>query len=637
MAALAAARTAYEAGDFIAALTHLSGLIDGSEDQDTLLLLAETFDKLGLTADAAEIASRAAESDDPSPQVLKRAVELHDKIGDEARIQLYGMRLFEKAPDDADNAALLAASFLRGGEDAFARLLRAPLAESERPDHLMIAGTLYNDEERDPAALTVFRKIAALHPDDPFAQLKLLAVARNFCDYALIETVEEKLKPALRARDAAVFEGETGYSNLLWCADEAVNRLATNNPCSRPMPSPASIAARRTRPHAWTARLRVGYLSSDLWDDHATMRLLQSVLEQHDLGRVEPVLYCYTPERFVGFDAGGRDRWGKIVPIGTMSDAEAAETIRRDGIDILVDLKGFTGGSRSGILNVGPAPVQVAWLGFPGSTVGVDLDYVIGDPIVLPPSSQPHYHEQICRLPESYQPNDPVHRVLPPATPRDDLGLPADRFVFASFNTQRKISLQTLETWAEILRGAPRSVLWVMIDGALARENVLAALERRGVAAERVHFAPKCDYATHIARLQAADLGLDTAPYNGHTTTSDKLWAGLPVITQKGSNFASRVSESLLTAIGLPDLVLPNRQALVARAIALAEDPAAIARTKTRLAENRFRAPLFDAERFCRHLEQAFETMAARAKAKKPPIKWPSQLIVSVCGEGSYH
>ncbi len=412
--------------------------------------------------------------------MLKRAVELHDKIGDEARIQLYGMRLFEKAPDDADNAALLAASFLRGGEDAFARLLRAPLAESERPDHLMIAGTLYNDEERDPAALTVFRKIAALHPDDPFAQLKLLAVARNFCDYALIETVEEKLKPALRAREAAVFEGETGYSNLLWCADEAVNRLATNNPCSRPMPSPASIAARRTRPHAWTARLRVGYLSSDLWDDHATMRLLQSVLEQHDLGRVEPVLYCYTPERFVGFDAGGRDRWGKIVPIGTMSDAEAAETIRRDGIDILVDLKGFTGGSRSGILNYGPAPVQVAWLGFPGSTVGVDLDYVIGDPIVLPPSSQPHYHEQICRLPESYQPNDPVHRVLPPATPRDDLGCPLIASSSRASTPSARFPCKPLRPGGDPARRAPLRALGHDRRCARARERPRRAGAARG-------------------------------------------------------------------------------------------------------------------------------------------------------------
>ncbi len=620
MAALAAARSAYEAGDYIAALTTLSDLLDGHEDGAVLLLLADTFEKLGLLQEAADSAARAADLGDPSPETLMRAVALHAQLGDEERIQLYGMRLFKLEPDNAGNAAHLAASLLRTGEPDLARRMRAALVHSEDPGHIMLAGQLFVEEDRDPAALTVFRKVATLHPDDPFAQLKLLSLAREFCDYQTIAAIEARYASALKNRDASVFEGETGYANLLWCGDEAVNRLATNSPSRVRLPAPAAIAERRTRPHGWGKRLRIGYLSSDLWDNHATMRLFQSVLEAHDPARFEVTLYCYTPERSVAQDSGGRARWGRIVPIGHLTDAEAAAAIRQDSIDILVDLKGFTGGARCDLPNLGVAPVQVAWLGFPGSTIGVDLDYVIGDRIVLPDTSARHYHEHVCRLPESYQPNDPVHRALPPAASRAELGLPEDRFVFAAFNAHRKISLQTLETWADILRRAPQALLWVMIDGELARSNFASAMQARGVEPAQIVFAPTRDYPGHIARLQAADLGLDTFPYNGHTTTSDKLWAGLPVITIKGTNFASRVSESLLTAIGLPELVMPDRETFVARAVALAGDPAAIAGYKQTIAANRFRAPLFDAERFCRHLERAFSMMADRAKAKKPPI-----------------
>ncbi|WP_188129337.1 glycosyl transferase [Rhizobium sp. RU20A] len=617
--ALAAARSAYAAGDYIAALTVLSDLLDGSEDAAVLLLLADTFEKLGLLQEAADSAARAADCADPSIEALNRAVTLHAGFGDDQRVQLYGMKLFDRAPDDAANAAHLAASLLRTGETDLARHFRTPLAGSDDPRHIMLAAQLYADEDRDPAVLSVFRKVAALHPDDPFARFKLLSVARNFCDYETIAAIEAKLAPALKQKDASVFEGDTAYSNLLWCGDEAVNRLASNGAAHVRFPAPADIAARRSSRHDWGERLRIGYLSSDICDQHATMRLFQAVLEAHDPERFEVTLYCYTPDGLIGRDTGRRARWGRIVPIGHLDDTDAAATIRKDRIDILVDLKGRTAGARCGILNSGAAPVQVAWLGFPGSTVGVDLDYVIADPIVLPDGSAAHYHEHVCRLPETYQPNDPRHRALPEAASRAELGLPEDRFVFAAFNAQRKISLQTLDIWAHILRRAPRAVLWVMIDGALARSNFAGALQARGVQSSRIVFAPTLDYSSHIARLQAADLGLDTFPYNGHTTTSDKLWAGLPVITLKGTNFASRVTESLLGAIGLPELVLPDRDAFVARAVALTGDAPTLQRYKHTIVANRFQAPLFDAERFCRHLERAFTTMADRARATLPP------------------
>ena len=212
----------------------------------------------------------------------------------------------------------------------------------------------------------------------------------------------------------------------------------------------------------------------------------RDVLEAHDGTCFDVTLYCHTPEHHTAADRN-RSKWGRIVSVAHKTDAEAADIIRQDNIDILVDLKGHTGGSRSNILNQMVAPVQVAWLGFPGSAVNVDCDYVIGDRIVLPNSSRQNYHEKFCLLPESYQPNDPISRALPPATDRAVLGYLPDRFVFAAFNAARKISLAAVDRWADILRRSEHSALWVMVDGDLARSHFLAAFAKRGVAADRDH------------------------------------------------------------------------------------------------------------------------------------------------------
>ena len=614
---LDAATVAFGQGDYLEALTLLSPMIGGTNGK-ALSLLGETLEKLGLPAEAAEAFEQAARLEDGgSIPLLIRAASLYFAAGDDDRAQLLGTQLLKRVPDNADLAYLLARSFRRTGEFALVDLVKASLARSDDGDHLTLAGEIFNDDERNPLVLDLFRKLAALHPDDPYAQFKFMSVARDFCDFDAIEELERALATRLEAEESEALEGETAYSNLLHCGDERLNRLATNNPGLTSVPSPAGSRQRRTRPHQWGEKIRIGYLSNDFWSGHATMRLLQSVLEAHDRDRFDIRLYCYTPLRHTA--AGDRSKWGEIHAIGERSDAEAADLIRQHGIDILVDLKGHTGGSRSNILNQMAAPVQVAWLGFPGSAVNIDCDYVIGDHIVLPASSRRHYHEKFCLLPETYQPNDPVHRALPAAASRADLGLPEDRFVFAAFNAPRKISLAVIDLWAGILRRCSHAVLWVMVDSEEARANLLSGFAKRGVGTRQIVFAPSLGYGDHIARLQAADVGLDTFPYNGHTTTSDKLWAGLPVVTLKGSNFASRVSESLLTALGLPELVAATPQAYANLAVALAGDAGEVSRLKQKITQNRFVAPLFDAERFCRHLERGYEMMAERARARLAP------------------
>lgn len=618
--ALALATAAFERSDYLEALALLNALLGETADAAPLVLLGDTLSRLGLPAEAAEAFEQAALRAGADPAaLLSRASALYFEAGDDDRAQLTGLKALDRLSGDPQLAYVLARSFQRSGDMSLISLVLNTLCASEESDHLKLAGEILNAQETNPLGLTVFRKLAALYPDDPYTQFKLMAVARAFCDFDTIADLERTLEARTAAGDLSALDGETAYSNLLRCGDERLNRRATNNPGLTSLPSPAHSRQRRTRPHIWGDRLRIGYLSGDFWSEHATMRLLRSVLEAHDTNRFDVTLFCHTEDRVAGPDRANREKWGRIVSLPGKSDVQAADIIRREGIDILVDLKGHTAGSRSNILNQMAAPVQVAWLGFPGSAVNIDCDYVIGDRIVLPNSSRLFYHEKFCRLPDSYQPNDPVHRALPPTPARAELGLPDDRFVFAAFNAQRKISLAVVDRWAEILRRAGNGVLWVMIDGEEARRNFASALAKRGISPERIIFAAATGYDAHIARLGAADLGLDTFPYNGHTTTSDKLWAGLPVLTFRGTNFASRVSESLLLALGLPELVAADADAFVDLAVHLSERPSHVAQLKQTIAQNRLTAPLFDAERFCRHLERGFEMMAERARAKLPP------------------
>lgn len=594
------------------ALSSVSALLDTTAP-DNLAEAGRTLERLGMLREAAEAFEQAAGHGGPDAagHALK-AAGLYFEAGDDDNALLLGMKLFKVMPANPELAFILAQLFAASEDWPLVNLVKNTLVKSDRPEHLELAVRLIGDDIRNDNNLELFAKLRALFPADDHIRFSLMGFAREFCDYEVLEREERLLEQELSAGNTDLLSAESPHHNLMWCASERLNRLATN---VRALPKTARFnPQRRLKLHEWGERLRIGYLSSDFWDDHATMRLFQSVLTAHDPERFDITLFCYTPEKFVAFDSGNRKTWGRIVAIGGLSDEEAEAAIRAEGIDILVDLKGHTGGARPSILNRMAAPVQVAWLGFPGSVGGVDCDYVIGDPTVLPESSKPHYHEKFCRLPETYQPNDPIHRPLPGAASRAELGLPEKAFVFAAFNSARKISRRTIALWIRILEETENTVLWVMCDSPLARRNIEKRIAASGIARDRVIFAPKTAYEKHVARLQAADLGLDTFPYNGHTTTSDKLWAGLPVITARGTNFASRVSESLLKAIGLEKLVAGTDEGFCDLAIELAGNPDRVARLKQHLAENRYTAPLFDAGRFCRHLETAYETMAARAR-----------------------
>lgn len=482
----------------------------------------------------------------------------------------------------------------------------------------LLAANVYSRARNWERALEISREIVTADPKNMEALSLYRVCLRTVLAFEEMEKSDNELRLRMQANEPGIFDMERPLDHLFWCADEALACRLTRLDGGTPFTA-ESRAARRARPHRWSKKIRIAYLSNDLSDRHATMRLIQGVMQMHDASRFDVFTVCYTGEGLIAIDQGMRRTLPSLTSIIGRTDDEAVDLIRRSEIDILVDLKGHTKDPRLDIVNKGAAPIQVAWVGFPGIPTGIDCDYMIGDPVVAPESSAPYWHTKFCRLPETYQPNDDRFRALPSPAGRAEQGLPEDKVVFASFNSQMKVSAGTARLWMEILRQAPESVLWMRCEYEAAQANMRKAASKADVDPDRILFADFADYPAHVARLQAADIGLDTFPCNGHTTTSDKLWAGLPLVTMKGSSFASRVSESLLRALGLPELVAENEADYVALNVRLVTDCDWRQALKARIAENRFRAPLFDTERFTRHLERAYEGMVERARAGLPP------------------
>ncbi len=360
------------------------------------------------------------------------------------------------------------------------------------------------------------------------------------------------------------------------------------------------------------ARPRIAYLSAD-FHSHATAFLAAGLFEQHDRARFEFVAYSTGPDDRSAMRARLVKAFDRFVDVRGRHPYEIAELIRKDGVDVLVDLKGHTQDATPIVLARRPAPIQVHYLGYPGTLEGGLADYLVGDAIVTPEEHAADYAEAIARLPHSYQVNDRA-RPIGETPARDALGLPEHAVIFASFNQTYKINPEVLDAWCAILRAVPGSVLWLLArsDADPAIANLRREAESRGVEASRLVFATHRANAEYLALYRHADLFLDTWPYNAHTTASDALWAGCPVLTVLGSTFAGRVAASLLHAAGLPELVMSSVDAYVARAVALAGDAAERARMRAHLAGPGRDSALFDTARTARALEEAYLTMIAQ-------------------------
>lgn len=396
------------------------------------------------------------------------------------------------------------------------------------------------------------------------------------------------------------------------CAELNVRHLAL-----LPSPSPALPAAPLSRGE----RLRVGYFSADL-RDHATAQLLVGVLESHDRDTLEVTAFSFGPPGEDAMRARIRRGVEHFVDVRALDDEAIVALARERGLHIAVDLGGMTRGARPGVFARRAAPIQVAWLGFAGTSGAPFIDYAIADPIVLPPRCDDEFSESIARLPACYQPNDDRRAIASPAPTRAACGLPDEAFVFCCFNQTAKITPEVFAVWMQVLRARPGSVLWLLQPQPPAMTRLQRAAVAAGVNAERLVFAPRCPPAEHLARHASADLFLDTWPYNAHTTGSDALWAGLPVLTRMGDTFAGRVGTSLLQAVGLPELVAPTTEAYRELALALSHDRARLDVLRARLGGQRVGSALFDTQGITRDVESAFATMWQRHAAGRPPASF---------------
>lgn len=609
----------FRSGDYTASLVTLNRLLDIKKDARTYTLLARSLQQLGHRAEAAQSFQLAAElGGQHADDNLIESIRLYFQIGEQDKALALASRILPKIGRDPDLAYIVASLLVDRQEMRLARVFKTVLMKSDNLDHMRLGAqiSILTWDFLDPSDIETARILLTRMPNNNAVRGMYLSFSREHNKFEALERHQPVLEAALAAGEIGFIKSEGPFQSLNWIGDEHLNQLARGN---TPRFSPDMTAIRHSIPHVWGEKIRIGYMSSDLFDIHATMKLIRRVLELHDRSRFDVTLFCHTDPNSLAVNKANREDWGDIVTVLDMKNEEVVAAIRQRNIDILVDLKGHTFGNRTAVLNMQAAPIQVAWLGFPGSTVNIDLDYVIGDKYVLPDSSKPHYYEKFCRMPDTYQPNDPVHRPLAKAITRKEAGLPEDKFVFASFNANRKISLRMIELWAEILKATPNSVISILTNNNDCKTNAQKKLVASGVSAKRIFFMNKTYFDKHLNRIPVADLGLDTSPYNGHTTTSEQLWAGLPVLAYRGTNFASRVSESLLNAIGLPELVAESEADYLRMAVEFGNNPERLKPLRQRLEDNRLKSPLFDAERFCRHLETAYEMMADRARKGLKP------------------
>lgn len=365
-------------------------------------------------------------------------------------------------------------------------------------------------------------------------------------------------------------------------------------------------------------RYRLAYMSDD-FRHHATTYLIRGLIEQHDRKHFELIAVTWGEAKLETDDQSASilTQFDKIIDIEDLSEKESAKLLHDAEIDILVDLKGYTRNSRSYTLAYRPAPIQVNFLGFPG-TMGTPFhDYLITDQVIVPPELKENYTEFIAWLPHCYQPNEKIRQVNTQITQRSDFGLHSDAFVFCCFNSHYKIHPEIFGLWCEILKNTPNSQLWLMVPEEAARDNIRHYAAKHGIDSERIVFTGMIRIDQHLERLSHADLFLDTFPIAAHTTASDALYAGVPVLTCPGEKFASRVAASLLTTLGVPELICSDFEDYFQKATFIAHHPEILAEIKSKINIGVKSSPLYDPHRFARNIEKAYMEMISRQKKGK--------------------
>ena len=471
-------------------------------------------------------------------------------------------------------------------------------------------GNVFFDLKRYDDALAAYDRAVGLKPDLDYAAGARLSSKLYICDWTDLESETARLLVTiddgkLSSVPFKILATPASAASQLQCA----RCFVQNQPAFPPM------WQGEVYPHD---RIRIAYLSAD-FHEHATAHLAAGLFEQHDRSRFDVTAISFGPDDKSLMRHRICQAFEYFVDVRDRSDQHIAELIHRLEIDIAVDLKGHTQNARLGILARRAAPIQVNYLGYPGTMGASYIDYIMADPTVIPAGDGAFYSEQVVWLPDSYQVND-NRRPISECTPtRQECGLPQTGFVFCCFNNVYKITPAIFGIWMRLLSATGNSVLWLFAPNSTAAANLRREAEQRGVSPERLVFADRADPADHLARHRHADLFLDTLPYNAHTTASDALWAGVPVLTCIGATFAGRVAASLLKAVGLDELITHSLRDYETLARKLAGDESRLAALKDRLVCHRTTYPLFDTERFVRHIEAAYVTMWQRYQRGEAP------------------
>jgi predicted O-linked N-acetylglucosamine transferase (SPINDLY family) len=513
------------------------------------------------------------------------------------------------APEPRNN---LGVALLACGQpaDAVTEFQQALARKPDYAEAFSNLGNAWRELDRPEGAIAAYAQAVRLRPDDADAFGQLAYQRWRACDWTDYQSDQQKLLDL--ARQGARIPPFFLLSTPATPAEQLACARRWNEPLGRSAP-----AALPPRLPTDRSRIRLGYLSAD-FHQHATAYLAAELFERHDRSRFEVIAYSYGPDDGSAMRRRLMEAFDRFVDIRPLSHAQGAARIHADEIDILVDLKGHTLNARPAILAARPAPVQVNYLGYPGTMGARFIDYLLADGIVAPQGEQEFFSEQLVELPGCYQPND-SRRAIAETPSRRDCGLPPDGLVFCCFNNTYKISPAFFDMWTRVLKKVPASVLWLLESNALARRNLRREAERRGVDPDRLVFAPIKPIAEHLARHRHADLFLDTLPCNAHTTASDALWAGLPVLTCAGDTFAGRVAASLNTAIGLPELIAPSLDGYERLAIELARAPQRLKELRAKLTADRESAPLFDIAAYVRHIEAAYARMVDIWRAGEKP------------------
>jgi predicted O-linked N-acetylglucosamine transferase (SPINDLY family) len=607
-------RPLQQAGAHADVVAMLSVLPDAAEEPAVMAALAASLVKTGRLVEAGRIYER-----------------LSDRVEDKANaFRQLACRLFiqARAAEDMERIATAASETIDA--DLALDLCRALLAharfapltglldrlDTTRAEQAFFKASSLKRIGRHAEAHRCLQSACVLHPGDVALSVELIASARSMMDFDSLRRFDQMMAEPMTPFAKAVFTHQAALDRLYWLDDETRQDQLSADQRRLDQIAKAAGAPPRRRISS-DGKISIGYLS-DEFGNFIVFDVLEPVLLAHDRERFAIRLFGYGPRKIADKRLGPLQ--ADYVDLAGLDDRAAAARIDAEGIDILVDLKGFTRGSRLNIARLCAAPVKAVYLGYPATVPGADFDYAITDMFVTPDSARAQYREKLCRLPETQMPNRAFEPDDIQPVSRAEVGLPEGKVILGAFNAPRKMTPRLFDLWMEILRAAPQAVLWTLCRNPSARQSMLSEAARQGVDADRIFFiGDPAPHPVYLGQIALADLALDTMPYNGHSTSADILRAATPLVTMRGQSYHSRVSWALLQAVGCADLAAATERDYVRLALDLIGDADRRAGYRARLKAARAVSPLFDPQRMARHLEKAFEMMAARARQGLDP------------------